>query len=209
MSIETRILSERQKEDLAFDYEELKEIILENMIHDQISWRTVIFDLENYIREKEKLKIIEETEFKKLPLGQTPILIDDLKQKILEDQRIKKRRTGMSSTSIADEKIVEEITFVDNFFHTLKGKDISLLYPHVGVMKKKHKKNKNQDGNDKENIDKAQSNEANKLNEGNKDGISDEMDEHKIKMVIPFIILFNIDVSNCVSKRKSTITIQE
>ena len=145
MIILNRILIGRQTPDLVFEYEDLQSILVSQISPaDDNQFITVLFDLDTYIQEKERKKIIEKTEFRKLPLGKDPILIDDIKLRIIEDLKKQRKRGGLSSIT-EDNKIVQEILFVDNFFLTSKGKDISQLYPQlIGVKKKKHKK-KNDD----------------------------------------------------------------
>jgi len=193
MKVLKRILIERQTPDLVFDYEELQSILVSQIGPlDNNNLNTILFDLETYILEKERKKIVEETDFRKLPLGKSPILIDDIKQRILEEQKRQRKRGGM--LSVSEEKIVQEITFVDNFFLTSKGKDISQLYPQVSIAKKKHKHKKKKQNEDEDDMDMGEHHDNvndmnNNMNEENKYGESgrhlsqEEMDEKHMKMV--------------------------
>lgn len=194
MKILKRILEERQKPNLVFKYDDIKEFISQKIFDIQANWMTVIFDLESYIQEKERKKLREATDFKKLPLGQQPILIDEIKMKLLEDLKSKRKRGGLSS--MAEEKIVQEITFVDNFFHTHKGKEISQLYPNLNAKKKIKQLNKKKNADEKENeevdmgmgmgsIAEHQSqHEENKYYDENNNKLSqEEIDEKQMKMV--------------------------
>ncbi len=186
MEVLKRILIERQTPDLVFEYDDLQNILLgmSNPI-DTLNIITVLFDLESYILEKEKKKISEDTPFKKLPLSKTPILIDDIKMKILEDQRNKRKRGA--TLSIMEEKIVQEITFVDNFFHTAKGKEISQLYPNTALLKKKkQKKKKNQDDQEEDEIELDVNRNPQveiRQQDENRNLSQEEKDENQMKMV--------------------------
>lgn len=191
MEVIKHILIARQTPDLVFEYEELQSILVSNLNPgEHLNIQTVLFDLENYIMEKEKKKISEDTDFKKLPLGKTPIIIDEVKYRLIEDIKNKRKRGGMSV--VAEEKLVQEITFVDNFFHTERGRDIASRNPDTTHVKKKKKK-KNDDYYEEEEIEldkNMQKEEMNKQNMEEKHLSQEEKDERQMKMVI-IVTYFN------------------
>ncbi|MFM7853734.1 MAG: hypothetical protein ACKO96_17880, partial [Flammeovirgaceae bacterium] len=67
--IQKRVLEERQKKDEKVEYNNIYENLdKENMTIKTPEIKSILFDLVGYIAEKDKKKIVEETEFRRLPL---------------------------------------------------------------------------------------------------------------------------------------------
>lgn len=134
-----RILEERQVPDLIFDYYNQQQVIISFLQQSDkfnLNVLTILFDLEEHISKKEKEKIILPTDFKKLPL-EKDTNIEDIKFRIFKEPKSNKRRSGMSVLETKEDK---EISFIDNFFHTHEGRNVSQLFPNIGTNKKKKKK---------------------------------------------------------------------
>jgi hypothetical protein len=126
--IQKRILQERQVPDVKFDADTIKaNYLLPDF--EEIKLRSILFDIEEHISEKERKRHIEDYSFRILPLNDHHIQIADILQVIsaeLEKKQKEKRRAQ------------ESVKLIENYFLT----DIGKKHIHIdisGVMNKKVK----------------------------------------------------------------------
>lgn len=135
--VQRRILMERQNSDMKFDYDMMKENIISPLfgMYDPYS---ILFNIEQYIDEKEQAKIIEDNHFRLLPLEIDSIKVEDVLATINEDgesvKNFKKKRIQALFTEV---KAMQEIKFVDNYYVTDAGKEFVQMNPRRFYIKKK------------------------------------------------------------------------
>ncbi len=96
-----------------------------------------MFDLVGYIAEKDKKKIVKETEFRQLPLDFENQSVDEILSVIYDKSNNKKRKR----TNFVNEAQSKEIKFYDNFWMTKIGKEFLQANPSHPYVKKQKKKN--------------------------------------------------------------------
>jgi hypothetical protein len=117
--IQRRILQERQNPDLKFDYDALQnqlgDLLLEKI---KFHSESILFDIEEFVEDKERKKLIEDKSFRILPIKLHVPNLDDILSYILESDPTNAGRRSTfikrKKTSI-DTKAVQEIKFVNDF----------------------------------------------------------------------------------------------
>jgi hypothetical protein len=177
--IQKRILEERQKNDLKFDSDNLKNqfiMALQNeVIREELNLKknhSILFDIINFLEEKDKRKIIEDKSFRIMPLNINNIEINEF----LNTMNMEEMRKSQKSLKEKNFKN-QEIIFSDNFFHTDAGRIIMEQYPRSNVIKKKKNNRNDEDGifSEYEENDKYSSDYTRKSNE-NKDANVNALD---------------------------------
>ena len=144
--IQKRILEERQKKEEKVDYDTLLSNISKDNLNIKIPVNeSILFDLVGYINEKDKKKIVEETDFRKLPLDFEHQRVDEILSIIYDKNNNKKRK---KQNYVVDNQS-KEIKFYDNFWMTKIGKEFLQANPSQPYVKKAKKKN-HQDNQEEE-----------------------------------------------------------
>lgn len=145
--IQKRILEERQKSDLKFDNDKIKNeflLSLQMLIdHKELDLRkqdSILFDIQKFLEMKNNKKIIEDMSFRVMPLSINNIDINDIINNINIEEMHNSRRNQSSSQNKAN----QEIIFTDNYFYTETGRTIIESNPRGPAIKKKNR-NSNDD----------------------------------------------------------------
>lgn len=138
--IQKRILEERQKNDLKFDNENVKNEFIEGLYNfvekSELDLRkntSLLFDILKFLEERNSKKILEDMSFRVMPLNINSVDVND----IINTINIEEMRSSKKSISNSEAKVNQEIHFTDNYFSTDVGRSIMELHPRVNVVKKK------------------------------------------------------------------------
>jgi hypothetical protein len=147
--IQKRILEERQKNDIKFDSDNLKNEFFMSLtipeIKEELELRknnSILFNIIDFFNEKEKKKIIEDKSFRIMPLNVNNIDISGFFISVNDNENNKNSQI-LKKNNFKPNEII--ITFSDNFFQTDAGRIIMEQYPRSVVKKKKTNK-KDDDG---------------------------------------------------------------
>ena len=136
--IQKRILEERQKKDEKIDYNHLMNNISKDSLIIKVPENiSILFDLVGYINEKDKKKVVEDTEFRQLPLDFENQRVDEILSIIYDKNHTKRKKK--QNYSIDNQS--KEIKFYDNFWMTKIGKEFLQANPSQPYVKKIKKKN--------------------------------------------------------------------
>jgi len=134
--IQKRILEERQKNDLKFDNDNLKNDFISSLYSfvdkSELDLRkntSLLFDILKFLEERNKKKIIEDMSFRVMPLNINSLDINDVVNMINNEE--------MHSSKKSESKANQEIHFTDNYFFTDVGRSIMELHPRVNLVKKR------------------------------------------------------------------------
>lgn len=138
--IQKRILEERQKNDLKFDNENIKNEFISSLYSylekSELDLRkntSLLFDIIKFLQERNSKKIIEDMSFRIMPLNINSLDIND----IINTINMEEMRSSKKNKITADSKANQEIHFTDNYFCTDVGRSIMELHPRINVVKKK------------------------------------------------------------------------
>jgi hypothetical protein len=136
--IQQRILQERQTPDVKYDADNIK-AMCQMPEFDEVRLKSILFDIERHMDEKEKKKHIEDYSFRILPLNDKHIQIMDILQVVSSELERKAKEKKRSQ---------ESVKMVENYFQT----DIGKKNVHIDISGALNKKKKLMEQH-KENID--------------------------------------------------------
>jgi hypothetical protein len=187
--IQRRILNERQNPDHSMDYNEIQNnldnIIIGEIINELNIKKSIIFDIQEYCDEKERKKLVENMNFRILPIKyNSNINITEVLAAILESSFNSKTNMGMRRKTI-DTKAVQEIKFIKDFYKSDWAKTNLLSVGSIRVVKSEDKNSpqKSKSNNNKNNRDQQNYNSNDDLieNEDNPYGLEAILNSLQIK----------------------------
>lgn len=124
--VQMRILNERQTEDLKFIYEELRDCLnYPDLLNILLPEKSIVYDLEAHVIEKNNRIIIENSDLRKMPLDLDNVDLNSLLQSIKEIKDKPKKYKNKFKRLDAN----AEVKFIPNYFLTEEGEKYYQLNP--------------------------------------------------------------------------------